>query len=72
METYGFGWYLPKSLAIGWPTLYDLIREAFRQSRPVRAIAALSIAPARLPVRPFSTGHESRQRHRGLGGRKFR
>ena len=72
MDSYPFGfccWDFPK---IAWgPDLLDLVRETVTQL-PMPVIAPVSISLTRIPSRGLSTGHESRRRHRGLGGRNFR
>lgn len=63
-------YYPPIKIAWG-PDLLNLIREAVTRL-PVTVIAPVSVSLTRRRLYPVSTGHESRQRHRGLGGRNFR
>jgi hypothetical protein len=53
-----------------WPDLRMFLERAIFRRVPV--IAAISAAVKRIVSRPMTTGHESRRKHRGLGGRNFR
>jgi hypothetical protein len=70
-DFYGFCDYWPFPKIYPWPSLNDLLRAGAEYVR-VMVIAPVSACSARTSSRPLSTGHESRRRHRGLGGRNFR
>lgn len=70
---YGFGYYgcRPLPNIYPWPDIKDLLLRDAEHIR-VMVIAPVSVCLTRAASRPISTGHESRRRHRGLGGRNFR